>query len=109
MKKSIIFLCIIAILFISSTSFADTAIKKLGRGAANILTCPFEIVYGTGQAFEESGIIGAVSWGILNGFYRMARRGIVGFYEVLTFPIPLPAYYGPVIDDPEFFFEGFLN
>ena len=105
MRKSIIFIAILAILFVSSAAYADNALKKLGRGAANVLTCPFELPYRVGEANEESGPFAAITYGILNGFWRMGVRGVVGLYEVVTFPIP---GYGPIVDDPEFFLEDLL-
>lgn len=102
MKKGIIFVAILAILVVSSAAYADNAIKKLGRGAANVLTCPIELIYRIGEANEESGPFAAMTWGILNGFWRMGVRGVVGMYEVVTFPIPT---YNPIVDDPEFFLE----
>ena len=105
MKKSIIVVTILAILLVSGTAYAGNALKKLGRGAANILTCPFEITYRIGEANEESGPLAAMTWGVLNGFWRMGVRGIVGAYEVITFPLGWPGSYGPIVDDPEFFLE----
>lgn len=105
MKKVVVVLIAIAILFTASAAHAETMLKKLGRGMANVLTCPVEIFYRIGEANAESGPIAGITWGLLNGFYRMGTRGLVGAYEVVTFPIPFPRNYKPIIDDPEFFFE----
>ncbi len=105
MKKSIIFVTILAILFLSGTAYADNALKKLGRGIANVLTCPFEIIHRIGEANEESGPLAAFTWGVLDGLWRTGVRGVVGVYEVATFPLPWPGAYGPIVDDPEFFME----
>jgi len=104
-KKLVIFISVIALLFISSASHADTPVKKLGRGIANIFTCPIELPYRIGQANEEDGPFAAFTWGILEGICRTGMRLVVGVYEVISFPIPFPAYYEPIIDDPEFFLE----
>ncbi len=105
MKKIVIFISIIAILFISSASYADTPLKKLGRGLSNVITCPIELPYRIGQANEESGPFAAFTWGVLDGVTRAAMRLVVGGYEIVTCLIPLPLYYEPIIDDPEFFLE----
>ena len=105
MKKTVVFIAIIAILFMSSASYADTPLKKLGRGLSNLITCPIELPYRIGRVNEESGPIAAFTWGVLDGFTRAAMRLLVGGYETLTFPIPFPQYYEPIIDDPEFFLE----
>jgi putative exosortase-associated protein (TIGR04073 family) len=104
MKKGIIFVTILAVLLISSTAHAD-ALRKLGRGIANVITCPFEIIYRIGEANDENGPLAAFTWGTLNGLWRMCVRGVVGVYETVTFGIPLPEEYRPIIDDPEFFME----
>ena len=36
------------------------------------------------------------------------NRAVVGAYEVVTFPIPLPSDYEPILTDPEFFGEEAL-
>ena len=106
MKKVIALLIIISIVFSASTSFAGNPLKKLGRGAANIITSPYEVIYRIGEVNKESGPVAAVTWGVLNGAYRFALRAVVGVYEVITFPLPiLPNDYEPIIKDPEFFLE----
>lgn len=117
MKKTVALTCIVAILFISGTSFADDAVKKLERGLSNIVTSPIEIINGikeakaqgekTGSILPSGGVDSAILWGIPNGIGRMLIRALVGIYEVATFPIPIPSEYKPIlrnIDDPEFFF-----
>jgi len=104
-KKKI---CCIIVLFIfgaliTINSYADSPLKKLGRGAANIVTSPFEIPCRIGEANNEDGPFAAFTYGILNGIFRMGLRIVVGAYEIVTFPIPFPKDYGPVITDPEFF------
>ena len=104
MKKIIALIAIASLLFVSS-AHADTMLKKLGRGLANIITCPLELPYRIGRANEENGPFAAFTWGVLDGLCRIGARLIVGGYEVISFPIPFPADYRPVIDDPEFFLE----
>ena len=94
---------LISFLFITGTSYADTALKKLGRGLANAVTCPIEIPYRISEVNEDSGPLAAFTWGVLDGIFRMTMRLVVGAYEIVSFPIPFPAHYEPIIDDPEFF------
>ena len=102
-----IFLGIIICVFVFNSNFlyADGPIKKLGRGIANIITCPVEITNRMGEANEDSGPVAAITWGVLNGIFRAVTRVAVGVYETVTFAIPFPNDYGPIIDDPEFFLE----
>lgn len=103
MKKIIPVLLVV--LLISSVAFADGPIKKLGRGLANVITCPLEILKGISDANTENGPIAAVTFGLLKGIFNTGVRAVIGVYEVVTFPIPLPRDYSPILTDPEFFLE----
>ena len=102
MKKSIIVITIIALLFVANTAFADSAFKKLYRGIVNFVTSPLEIGCGIRDSYQESGILKASTWGIVDGFLRFGGRAICGMYETLTFPLPA---YDPIIKNPEFILD----
>lgn len=82
---------------------ADGPVKKLGRGVANVVTCPFELPKGMEDSRDEDGIFAACTWGVFRGTLNIVKRAVVGVYEIATFPIPLPKDYAPIITDPEFF------
>lgn len=70
---------------------------KFVRGAANIATGWVEIpkqIYLVGK--KEGWVQGAFR-GPLEGFGMFIARTVAGAYEVLTFPIPLPADYQPML------------
>ena len=108
MKRVAVFL-VIAMLVVPMLAHAEDItkgpIEKLGRGIANVLTCPFEIPKGIGDVDEEKGMFAAYTWGILQGTVNTLKRAVVGVFEVATFPIPIPADYKPVLTDPEYFME----
>lgn len=104
MKKLIVLIIIFSMLAVNA-SFADGPIKKLGRGLANIITCPLEIPKRISDANAESGPIAASTFGVLNGLFQTCIRAFVGVYETVTFFIPIPVDYGPVLTDPEFFLD----
>lgn len=105
-KKLSIFILIISLVFsFTLNCYADTPIKKLGRGLCNIITCPFEIFKGIQDANNENGFLAAFTWGILQGLFKTGVRAVVGAYEVVTFPMPFPRDYEPILKDPEFFAE----
>ena len=108
MKKIMALICIIAILFVASASYADTPIKKLGRGFANIITSPLAVIDGVGNINQENGPLAAMTTGLLQGICNMCARVVVGAYEIVTFPIPLPGGYGPILTEPEYFLEDGL-
>jgi putative exosortase-associated protein (TIGR04073 family) len=89
----------------ASDEIASGPLKKLGRGIANMGTCPLELLKGMEAAKQENGWFAAVTWGILQGTFNTAKRLVVGAYEVITFPIPLPEDYKPILTDPEFMWD----
>ena len=105
MKKVITLIAIICVFSLATLAYADTPLRKLGRGAANIITCPLEIPKGISDANAESGFIAAFTFGVIKGIFNTGMRGIVGAYEVVSFLIPIPQDYGPILTNPEFFFE----
>ena len=107
MAKKSVLIGLIFLFIIGSTGIAhcDDALKKLGRGACNVVTCPLEITNQIQKTNNSDGPMAAFTWGVLKGVGMIALRGVVGVYEVATFPIPIPACYKPILTDPEFFFE----
>lgn len=70
---------------------------KLMRGLANLTTGVGEIpkqIYLVGK--REGWVQGAVR-GPLEGIGMFIARTVVGAYEVLTFPVPVPSDYQPVL------------
>lgn len=108
MKKVIALIAIICVFSLATIALADTPLRKLGRGVANVITCPLEIPKGISDANAESGFIAAFTFGIIKGVFNTGLRGLVGVYEVASFLIPIPQDYGPIITSPEFFFEDSL-
>jgi len=104
--KSLIGLVVILVMLghivFPAACFADDPIKKLGRGIANVtmgwLTF-FSTVEDTGKS---DGVYAAVTYGILKGFAKAIQRTAVGVYETVSFPIPFPKEYKPILTKPEF-------
>ena len=74
MKKSIVAVIVIALLFVASTAFADSAFKKLYRGVVNFVTSPLEIGVGIRDSYEESGILKEESSKLLKNFFKNKRK-----------------------------------
>lgn len=93
---------IFANLIFSPVCLAQDPLKKLGRGVANLtmgwLTF-FSTIEDTGKA---DGVYAAVTYGILKGFAKAIQRTLVGAYETISFPIPYPKDYKPILTKPEF-------
>lgn len=85
---------------------ADDAIVKLSRGLVNIVSGPGEIINQLGQSWERKGYSMGTVDGIIRGGCWWGLRTAAGVYEMVTFPIPLPKNYGPVLE-PEFVFDAY--
>jgi len=78
-----------------------TAWRKAQRGFLNIALSPIEI---SNELFKEKkNDTFPPSWvaGIGRGIAFTMGRALVGAYELITFPLPLPANYKPILQ-PEF-------
>ena len=95
-KKAI---CIFLVIFfgLSSLSYAQGPMTKLGRGAANVLTGWIEIPKEIVTVTEDEGDIRGLFVAPLTGLWKALVRTTAGVYEVLTFVIPVPADYEAVV------------
>ena len=78
---------------------------KFVRGVANLTTGWVEIpkqIYVVGT--NEGWVAGALR-GPFDGLGMFAARTIAGAYEILTFPIPVPPHYQPLLQ-PDFVWEA---
>ena len=107
MARKIFIIALISLLLsnFASPGYCDTAVKKLGRGACNVITAPFEIFEQTKRVNNSDGPMAGFTYGLLKGIAMTGVRAVVGVYEIATFPIPFPIHYKPILKDPEFFFE----
>ncbi len=101
-KICVIFLILI---FVSGSLapdiFAQSPVRKLGRGIANTFTGFLELPANIASAAEEEGYIAAVTYGVVKGLALSVLRTGIGLYETFSFLIPLPWGYEPIIE-PEF-------
>lgn len=107
-----VFKTVLVMLFLLSSSLSkaaagDAAWIKLGRGAVNVISSPVEILRqplrlsATGR-YEP---LTALTGGVFKGIGCMVVRALGGVYEMLTFPIPLPRNYAPLMNPPTLFEE----
>lgn len=83
----------------------NNALGKLGRGIYNLAAFWLEVPAEMGRVNENSGPLKAGSWGLVKGVSKAFVRMFAGVYELVTFPIPLPAGYKPVLKDKEIFYS----
>lgn len=107
MKNAIIVILVsLSILAMTASGYCeDNALKKLGRGMCNLGTCWMEAIEQPSRLNNSDGPFAGLTYGVLKGLGMTVVRAVVGAYEIVTFPIPLPENYKPILQDPEFFFE----
>ena len=79
----------------------QNAIRKLGRGFANVFFGFIEIPNQYTKAVSEHGGASGLTYGVPKGFARWFGREIVGVVEIVTFAVPVPPGYKPIMK-PEF-------
>ena len=84
-------------------SYVSGSLRKLGRGIANVATCPIELPRTIENVSLRDGYVAAATVGVLQGVWRTVLRGIVGAFEIVTFPADIPKGFEPLIK-PEFAF-----
>jgi putative exosortase-associated protein (TIGR04073 family) len=79
------------------------SLRKLGRGIANVFTCPLELLERPQQVARRDGWLAASTVGVLQGAWRTVQRAGTGLFEVGTFYAEIPEGYAPLME-PEFAF-----
>jgi putative exosortase-associated protein (TIGR04073 family) len=74
---------------------------KLGRGLTNVFTGVVEIPKNISREWRKSDPVTGVIVGGVVGCGWAAGRTAVGVYETVTFPMPIPANYEPLMQ-PEY-------
>ena len=105
MRKFVLVLVAVILItnLIITPCFADVW-RKLGRGLANTLTGFVEIPKKVILISKNDNPLIGLTWGFVKGTGVGLLRTAAGVYETVTFPIPAPADYEPIIQ-PEFVFE----
>lgn len=74
---------------------------KLGRGVVNVFTCWVEVPRHIAHEWERTDPVTGIFLGTATGVGWGAARLATGLYETVTFPMPVPANYEPMLL-PEF-------
>ena len=82
--------------------------RKLQRGFLNIALCPIEISHELSKEVRNDTVPPSWIAGLCRGSIYAVGRALVGVYEIVTFAIPLPAHYKPVLS-PEFEWQHLPN
>jgi putative exosortase-associated protein (TIGR04073 family) len=79
----------------------QNALRKLGRGFANVLFGIVEVPNQITKTTAAQGGGAGVTYGVGKGLVRWIGREFAGVYDIVTFPVPFPRGYKPVMR-PEF-------
>ena len=75
--------------------------RKLQRGFLNVVLSPFELSHELSKEVRNDTFPPSWVAGLGRGSIYTVGRALVGVYEIVSFPIPYPANYKPVLQ-PEF-------
>lgn len=108
MKRVLIIgLIAFSVLSIATLSYSgENPVTKFGRGLCNIVTFHFEIFEQSRRVKDAHGSVAGMTYGLGKGIVMAGVRAIVGVYEIVTFPIPYPEDYQPILTDPVSFFPS---
>lgn len=81
----------------AQAGYGEKVVHKLGRGVANVVSCPIEVLLNVETVAKERGYIAGGTYGVIRGAYRGVIRGGVGVFEIISFLLPQE----PIIQ-PEF-------
>ncbi|MBI3307111.1 MAG: exosortase system-associated protein, TIGR04073 family [Candidatus Omnitrophica bacterium] len=103
---------LIFLFLFSSAAFAaeiepvGTPLRKLQRGFLNIALSPAEMSYELHNVRKVDNVVPSWATAMSKGFFYMGGRILAGAYDILTFPVPAPKNYEPLVY-PEFAWEHF--
>lgn len=80
-----------------TTRYVDGMMGKLGRGVANIVTGPLELIRVPTLVGRADGLYASITAGLLQGLWRGVAREVGGAYEVVTFFLQYPDDFAPVV------------
>ena len=85
----------------------ETAARKLGRGLAGVTLGVLELPGTMAEMSEKDGYSKGLSLGFAVGLGRLVQRELIGAYEFLSCPFPVPEDFEPIMG-PEFPWDYFL-
>lgn len=86
---------------------ADTATQKFVRGVAGMTAGILELPGNIVRQTREKGLAG-IPIGLFEGLSMSVTRELVGAYEFVTAPLPVPTHYQPILS-PEYPWSYFVG
>src|SRR5262245_62098601 len=97
----LVVLILVLLVAVASSANAQTAPRKFGRGLAAMTTAFLEVPGNMVAETNRRGAAVGIPVGFAIGCGMIVPRVLVGVYEFVTAPFPLPAGYAPILQ-PEF-------
>lgn len=76
--------------------------EKLQRGMLNLADAVVEIPGTMIRKSKNEGLAAGMTFGMVEGAMNTVKRALAGVWEVVTFPVPIPENYAPILPEPEF-------
>src|SRR5881628_3254659 len=89
------------VLLLASPAGAQTATRKVGRGRAGMTTSGLEVPGNMVAETRARGYGEGIPLGFAKGLGMIIPRTLVGVWEFVSAPFPVPAGYEPILS-PEF-------
>ena len=77
--------------------------QKLGRGVSNALAGWMELPINVQERYSRSDTGGSFFTGVAYGVFKGAVRTAVGVYETVTFFLPYPENFAPILPTLDYF------
>ena len=95
------------ILLAPAAARAEGPVDKLGRGLTNVITCPGEyFVQFYVNNEQHNNPFETIFGTLVKGTFATVLRAGAGIYDIVTFPVPLPRDYAPILR-PDNIFTAF--
>lgn len=76
----------------------DRIANKLETGVLNLMTGWLEVPHTIGRQVRSLGPVVGPPIGVVEGTIRGALRTLAGVYDIVTFYLPIPAHFRPVME-----------
>ena len=85
---------------VSAESYTEAMATKLGRGITNVATGWMELPRSVYYRGRDKGVLDGMTIGLLQGVGMTVVRTVAGAFEAVSFFVPAPGFYDPMLERP---------
>lgn len=85
---------------VSAESYTEAMATKLGRGVTNVLTGWLELPRSVYYRGRDHGPLDGMTVGLFQGLFMTVVRTVAGTFETVSFFVPAPGFYEPMMKRP---------